>query len=393
MTEDQDVLLVAARPYDLSDASFDGFVTHHARVLDLLQTRYRIRLLLLRPQHDQSQVRANLREAVIDDVALPELATSRSARLRRALGLRRGAPLSLASRQLSDAVRRSGASRAVTLGPWLGSEYEPIYRVLPTMHFYEEDLNAMPENAPQSLQARLLRRLEDGIQRHARSQPKWVVFIGLAEEKPARRRYAKSHLLWHPYLLPQNAWPLASSASHGTHVLVVGQFAQPRNAEGLQQVLDALIRLPVPPKVKLVSAAGTHPCLQPHLDSGALVVEANSGCLYETYRSAAVTIVPARRVSGIKTTVLQAWAAGCPVVCFLVSASSVGPFAASCVLHAPTPEDLAREIVALVDNQERREQLSDLGRRAMERYFDPRLREEELLAAVRSLTSGHAGPR
>ena len=380
-----DRLLLVARPYDLSDAPFDGFVTHHARLVELLRSRYQLRLLLVRPEHDRSYVRADLRDLVYADLAAPALGLSRRERLRRGLALTRGAPLGAASLRISEVARACGASRAVTLGPWLGQEYEAIYRVLPTMHFFEEDLSAMPENAPQSVQARMLRRLECAFQRHARFQPRCAVYIGPGEEGPARRRYAQSRLLWHPYLLPREDWPLAQNASQGKHVLVVGQFAQPRNAEGLEHVLDALVRIPQRPLVKLLSSAGTHPCLQKHLDSGALVRDSDSGLLYDKYRSAIASIVPARRVSGIKTTVLQAWAAGCPVACFPVSASSVGTFAFDSVVQASTPALLAERLVAMINNHDQREKLAARGRRVMEEYFDPSVRAQELLAALDGL--------
>jgi hypothetical protein len=109
------------------------------------------------------------------------------------------------------------------------------------------------------------------------------------------------------------------------------------------------------------------------------------GALYDAYRSSLLTLVPARRVTGIKTTVMQSWAAGTPVVCFPASAATLGPGAATAVAARDTPDEVARLLVSLAGDATGRGRYAAAGRQQLHTTFDPARRDEELLAAIAAL--------
>jgi len=378
-------LLVAARPRDLAVAPYDAFVNRRHRILEILSRHYQLRLVLLRADTDKFAIREDYEDLV---VGYTRLAGPPDSRLLRLAAAGRVGVTSWAAdgERLADLARRSGADRSLSFGPWLDVAFQPLWSVLPSLHFFEEDLRRMPENAPQSRQAMLQRTLEDALVARAGAQPRVIVTISRAEAEPARRRFPKARLLWHPYTLDPKEWPLALDPSHGARVLVVGQFAEARNAEGLRDVLDALAGLGGPELgVVLVSGAGVHPCLEDHMAAGRLRRLEVPGPLYDVYRSSLLTLVPARRVTGIKTTVLQSWSAGTPVVCFPASAATLGGDAAAAAAVGETPVEVARLLVSLGGDPTARDRYAAAGRRQLRTTFDPGARDEELLDAIAAL--------
>jgi glycosyltransferase involved in cell wall biosynthesis len=384
MTKPRIVLI--ARPYDISDQPYDGFVKHRLRVVEVLQQRYEVAILLLVQSHDDARPRDDLKPLVADELPVTVPPGSRAARLR---GAARpiASKLNAEERRLVAAVHATGARAAVTFGPWLDLELQAVFGLLPTVHFFEEDLTQMPEIASQSLQARGFRGVENGLRRRARDKPRLVVYIGYHERVGVRRRYGGTQSHWHPYLLDPGEFPVATATASGTGVIVVGHFGQPRNAEGLAAVMEALpvdSRMPV----SVVSGAGLHEMLRPYVADGTLSHLAGHQSVYRAYREARLTLVPATRVTGIKTTVLQAWAAGCPVVCSTPSAKSVGPFAVSAVLAGDSPDILAEHLVGAHDDETIRVRLAQEGRSVLSTHFDRSKCERELLAAIQRVVGG-----
>ena len=385
-------LLVVARPFDLSDHPFDGFVARRLSIMALLESHFGLHILLLRPPGDTAAVHPRLAPKVVGELEIAGQAATRGARMRRLLQSPALRAAQIAHGEpVGQVLRRERPAAAITFGPWLEQEFGPVFSAVPTVHFYEEELARMPEIAPQSPQARLLRRLEAHVDARREPTPAATVVIAPNEVAPARRRF-RTPMLWYPYLLDPEAFPLASTPSAGEEVLVVGQFAEPRNAEGLVDVLSALARHPDSPRVSLISQAGVHDLLTPALGSGQLTNLGFVPDLYGAYRRAVMTLVPARRATGIKTTVLQAWAAGTPVVCFEPIAAAFGGRADHAVLAGRSPEEVGAAIRSLVGREDLRRSLATCGCEALVRDFDPDTQNRRLLELITRI-SGGAGDR
>lgn len=382
------VILVAARPYDLSEAEYDAFVDRHARVVDILARRYEVAIVGLRVAPDDADVAARFATLPYFEVAVPNPPPSRVDRLRRAAQDVRGRPLERWEDELAALAERVQPRVVVTIGPWLEAEYRVLFARYPTVHFFEEDVMRMRELAPQSKQARLLRRVEISARRPA-MRPTATVVISGGERRAARTRFAGTSVVEVPYSLNPEEWPVQTTPTIGDHLLVVGRLTQPRNAEGLADVLQQLrtTTLPTPVQVRLISADGLHAIL--HEFTGLPWVE-HAGCgtdLWAAYRQARAVLVPARRATGLKTTVLQAWAAGAPVVCFPASFATLGASAAPALCVGRDAREVVDHIIALWASEKERSRLAAAGFDQLHARFDDADHRERLLRLVDQLSS------
>lgn len=83
------------------------------------------------------------------------------------------------------------------------------------------------------------------------------------------------------------------------------------------------------------------------------------------YARSKVVVVPSQHGGGVKTTVLQAWAMGCPVVATPFALTSLPAEHGKNVLVGETPEELQRHISSLLASPSLRDRLSDAGRRTV----------------------------
>jgi hypothetical protein len=379
-------VLVACLPQDLSDAPYDAFVTRHRRMVETIAAKHSVAVLCLRTPGDPVPAPSFDGVEEVLDVTLPEViyTATRSARLRAALrscgdieSKTDGAIALVALSARPDVV--------VTVGPWLGAEYRPLFGRFPTMHLFEEDMTRQWEIASQSWQGRLFRRVETWLYGRAKAQPKLVVTISRRETDAAQRRYPRATNLYLPLTLPRDAWPVFATPSEGEVVLVVGNLAQARNSEGLTAVLGEMARRDdaAAIRVRIVSDSGLHPSLQPFVDEPWVEYARPAGFLPDRYREAWAALVPAQRVTGQKTTILQAWTCACPVVCFESSAVTVGvPDAVLAGLDAPQVVD---QLVALSRSPATRQALVRAGLAALSLEFDPETEDERVRGAIEYL--------
>lgn len=364
-------VVLAGRPYDLSDARYDGFVDRRRPLIGALLQRHEVGVAVLRPAHDHASVMDDLRERVVCDqpLVIPvENRRSRMAYLVRLIARRD----SWASEQheLLASVARADPDVVVTLGPWLEDVYSPLFARYPTVHLFEEDLTRMHEIAPQSARARAFRRLNTFVKARGLSQPRAAVVISEAELAGVRRRYPAARPVTLPYVMPSGAWPLADTPSGGDVVLVVGTLKEERHAVGLAEALQALVgKRPPDLRVRLISGAGLHPSLRPYLDLEWVEAAGHVDELRPHYRAARMVLVPAKRATGMKTTILQGWVSGCPVVAYAGSAATLATHAHA-MLVAEDGAGIARHIAAAWDDAALRERLVRSGREVMATSFD-----------------------
>jgi hypothetical protein len=380
-------VLVAARPFDLSDAPFDAFVERHGRMVELLCQHFTVSLLGLRQKTDCASIAPRWGHLPYSEVSISDTESSRIKRLASAWRVGRDQDLDTEYQAIDAAASLHDPHAIVTVGPWLGRAYRPLHAMRPSVHLFEEDLSQMIELAPQSRQARALRRVEVFLASRSHQQPGTICYIARSEERAARRRYPRAKAVYLPYTLDQQQWPTAPSPVAGAGAIVVGNMSQVRNAEGLADLCSLVADRSEHPLwgTRVLSDSGLHPCLEPFVAS-AMLVPTDGRDLAAGYRSAALAIVPAQRLSGLKTTVLQAWTMGCPVVGYTASAHSVGADQ-SCMRFGKTPLELLDQLDELFASPSVRHALAMGGFARLRSSYDDDRNRTTLLSVVRHAAS------
>ena len=350
------VLVVAPRR-DVSDNRFDGFALRHRSILQELARRSRVVVAVI---DDDSPADLSGLPAGVDVLHIPRVppANGRFERLHRSIAAARGR-LGTVDHAWSAWIEASSCDVALTVGPWIQSNHRPVWRHLPSVHLFEEELMSVADLAPQSLQARAFRRLEWAIESLSPAQPEVVVAISQPELRNAARRFPWVDQVCVPFGLDDDEWPVATSTSIGTEVLVVGNFAETRNAHGLADVLSAVQRSASTLKFRLVSGPGIHESLRRSVEAGTLTVEHMPLIMNDLYRRSWASLTPARVVTGQKTTILQAWASGVPVVASPEAAATVSADDALLVGH--DAEEMVTQLESLRDSPVLRDQLTARG--------------------------------
>ena len=385
---DRPAVLVAARPFDLSDAPFDAFVERHGRMVELLCNHFAVSLLGLRQETDSASIAQRWGHLPYSEVKIGDTGSSRAQRLASAWRVGRDKDIDSEHAAIHAAARLHDPDAIVTVGPWLSRAYRPLHAMRPSVHLFEEDLSQMIELAPQSRQARALRRVEIFLASRSRRQPGTICYIARSEEQAARRRYPLAKAVYLPYTLDQHQWPTAPSPVAGTGAVVVGNMSQLRNAEGLADLCSLVTDRSEHPLwgTRVLSDSGLHPCLEPFVASG-ILVPTDGADLAASYRAAALAIVPAQRLSGLKTTVLQAWTMGCPVVGYTASANSVGADQ-SCMRFGQSPLELLDQLEELFASPSQRHALAMGGFARLRSGYDDDRNRITLLSVVRHAASG-----
>lgn len=378
-------LAVVCLPRDLDPSPYDAFAVRHREIVSALSRHWEITVVWLSDDNDQIPdvpgVHATVR------ASWTRLAEDRWSRLARAARWALRIP-TRRERELRDILRSAGAPVAVTLGPWLQNEYRIVWASGPSLHFFEEDLTRMPELAPQSRRARVLRRFEWRLYRLSGAHPRTVIAISPIEAEAAKTYFPRSSIVYAGLTLDPEIWPKAKTVSTGDGIIAVGNFSEARNAEGLADVLRQLSRPPasMPSLIRVVSGPGLHASLAPWVTSGALRHEPASASLSANYRRASVALVPARRLSGQKTTILQAWTCGVPVVTTVESAATVDSPEAVAIGRDAT--ELADALRQLLTDETRRWSLAVEGFATINRKFDRKTQESELARLIDELYRG-----
>jgi glycosyltransferase involved in cell wall biosynthesis len=378
-------LLVVAPRREVRDNPFDGFAIRHRYLVEALGATWTMTLGVIDDDSPTTGVWSG-----DDVVCLPPARTSgtRSGRLGDALATaigrdeRRGIALDSA---LADLAAARDFDAALTIGPWVDAAYRPVWRRLPTLHLFEEDLSRVAALASQSRQARALRRTTWALESCSWAQPAHVVSISRPEVTRARRRFPRVPISCIPFGLDRREWPQFTGPSAGDAVAVVGNFAEERNAEGLLAVLEAADRLGVALRLDIVSGPGLHPSLARWERSG-VVALLREPEIVGFYRRSAAALVPARTVTGQKTTILQAWSCGVPVVTTPECAATVN--GSEALLVGSTSESLVRQLERLLRSPADRVSLAEAGLRLVEE----RHTAERQVESVQEVFASFVGP-
>jgi hypothetical protein len=106
--------------------------------------------------------------------------------------------------------------------------------------------------------------------------------------------------------------------------------------------------------------------------------------LGEVLATAWVAIAPMSTGSGVPMKVLEAWAAGVPVVVHPWAAEGLCEGAEDAVCRAESPDEWAERITTLLDDADARRDLVDRGRKVWQRHYSP----DAVRASVRTLFAG-----
>lgn len=362
-------VLVVCFPYQLS-LPFNGFVDRHVRMVTILASEFDVTVLYLcesRSPEVPSQLPAGVTTQF--EVQMPRLASSRKMRLKEAWRHVRGVE-SAADQVIIAAAAEAHPDVVVAVGPEGLGEYRSLYRRYPSLYLFEEDIEATIDH-PLSLRARYFRRLIDWLYSHANDQPEVVGSISEREVPAARKIYPRSQHRVIPHTLPQEDWPRFDEPSDGDWAIVVGDLTKKRNSEMLVGMLAEIERRGgvAGLKIRLISGPGIDQSLVPYLEMPWVEWLLASGSLVDLYRQAWVALVPAARVTGVKTTILQAWACACPVLSSEPAANSVD--GRDAILVGRTAVEMVDALVALLGAPEIRFRLVRAGLNALLTRFNP----------------------
>lgn len=378
-------LLVVGPSRDFEHRPFDGFTLRHGRLIRAAQEAgATVSLIALTHPGIDCGWRPEFHDVPRTTHTTPERSRSRL------IALRAWQPDDEWARSLLRLARAQKPDAVVTLGPWLDEEYSPLYEHLHVVHVAEEDLTVMREIASQRRRARALRRVARLSRRLRVPSPAAVVVIGEGERERASQRW-RSPVVVLPQTLAED-WPRGKlPRSEGTAVLCVGVLAEERNAEGLDGLVRELTKRELPKDfvLRLVSASGLHPAVTWITDLPWVEVRRDElSSPVELYRSARMALVPALRATGVKATVLQAWACSCPVVTYRGSAETIHPRHRAALLARDNASELADAVLEAWSRPDLLDALVAAGRRAMSTDHDDQLMLRRWRSVLRQVAAG-----
>lgn len=103
---------------------------------------------------------------------------------------------------------------------------------------------------------------------------------------------------------------------------------------------------------------------------------------------AALFVVPLRMGSGTRLKILQAMAAGCAVLSTSIGAAGLNSEVRGALEIADDAEDFARTVVALLNDDERRQEMGKRAQEAVGQFYDWRVLMPNLLRVYESLAGG-----
>jgi glycosyltransferase involved in cell wall biosynthesis len=112
----------------------------------------------------------------------------------------------------------------------------------------------------------------------------------------------------------------------------------------------------------------------------------------EPLSACAVFVCPILSGSGMRVKLLEAFAAGIPVVSTTVGAEGLAEGGDTCLL-ADSPEQFATSVLRLFEDPEQAAHLAERARALVERKFDMRTMTHELVESYRSAVRAKRGSR
>ncbi len=366
MTTRRRVALVSDRPIS-PDLHYTGFAPRYVDLLATLGRDHELLVVYLEPEGWEFESHLRWATDVAEIARIPVPAWSAQRRDRVARAARQVVGRVPADAWENDLARRLDDWRpdvVITLLDDPFTSMRAVNRSFPTVSFIEEDQSTLPEQQ-RGLKGRALRVAEAAGRRRSSAPPAVSVVISEREEAWARRRSPRSEVVVVPHRLDLDHWeePVAPAEDLGDDdVLVIGNMESRRNAEGLASVVSALGRpgIDAALRISVISFFEPHPLIRELPDELVRIVgRVDDPRPY--YRAAGMTLVPAFIVPGVKTTILQGWATGCPVVTTGPAARSIGATPGVDVVSGETPPEVADALIRVAGDRALRDRLRLAG--------------------------------
>lgn len=164
-------------------------------------------------------------------------------------------------------------------------------------------------------------------------------------------------------------------AEGSLNILTMGTLYYPPNADGIRWFIQQVFPLI---RQKLPGVSLTIVGKNPPKDFLKLAADQESGIvttgfvpeLDPYFADSAVTVVPVRAGGGMRVRILEAFARGAPVVTTTVGLEGIDACAGEDVLVADCPQDFARSVIAVLQEESLQQKLSANGRRLVEQKYD-----------------------
>lgn len=166
---------------------------------------------------------------------------------------------------------------------------------------------------------------------------------------------------------------VAPAVEGGPNVLFVGAMYRTFNVQGVQWFLESvwpLVREQVPTARFFVVGYDPPPEIRAYHDGEQVVVTGAVEDVAPWYRAATVFVSPLRVAGGLLQKVIDALAAGVPVVATTVSNHGLGATAGEHLLLADTAADFAAAVVRLLNDPQERERLAQAGQQFVRGRYD-----------------------
>ncbi len=172
----------------------------------------------------------------------------------------------------------------------------------------------------------------------------------------------------------QQIWPVPRPQG-SLNILTMGTLYYPPNADGIRWFIQQVFPLV---RQKLPNVHLTIIGKNPPKDFQKLAEDKESGIvttgfvpeLDPYFAASAITVVPVRAGGGMRVRILEAFARAAPVVTTTVGLEGIDACPGEDVLVADTPEDFARSVINLLEDQELQERIASNGRRLVEKKYD-----------------------
>ena len=279
-------------------------------------------------------------------------------------------------RSLVDELHRFRPDVVLVAAPFRPSLCLLVDRSVPVVYFAEEDLRSLGGAGAHIRREQQLTQLRP---------PRVVVTIAEPERRWAGRRWRRTTVMAIPHGIDVDHWstPVDPEPRWSHPVFTVGDYGHQRNLEGLLAVADEIERRGLGRSLS-IGVASAAPLITPAVTAIhplGTIADPRRG-----YASARIALVPAFEVTGVKTQVLQAWAAGCPVVTTTDAARSVQGRDGRDLAAAPDAAGVVDRLQELMAHPDQAARLVEAGARAVRARFSMDALTSGLSAALRAAT-------
>ena len=253
----------------------------------------------------------------------------------------------------------------------------------------EEEVPSRQDRLTMPLRERARRRARQEAERLWLRPPLRAVIINERERHWAENLLPRTPIDVVPLAIDDSYWATAVEPAVGmdqVDAVVAGTMAFRSNAEGLAEVASEYRALTGRARsIAVASAATPHAALDEAISQGDIRFLGKVDDVRRYYRAAPVCLIPTFVVPGTKSTILQAWAAGVPVVTSRQAAASVSAVNGRDLLAADSPIEVARLLRRAVTDPVLCRELAVAGRARLQTNFA----HDRIAAAWRS-TLEHA---